>query len=334
MRAYQLAGEPVVVIGERFEVSGVAAWKTLAAPAAPSPISLPYFPDVYALAGDLAVVVANPEIWNVEAVQARFGVSHAEATRWFQKQRDHLALMGYRMLLLWKNELDGPAVAHILRYRLRVAPGSIGARECEVVVPTPEAANAFYERYHLQGRSNAKIHFGLHRANELVALMSFHDSDVCRGAPGGWLLQRFATSVVVPGAASRLLAAFRKQYRGPVVSYSDERYAPGGAVYSKLGFERVQETVKPDYRYWRDNRWFAKNTKQRKSLIAETGNPDDGSTEFEMAAKLGYLRCYDLGKVTWNLAAEPESVPLPASGAPLSSPPCASSSSSGPPCSL
>jgi len=91
---------------------------------------------------------------------------------------------------------------------------------------------------------------------------------------------------------------------GPVVSYSDERYAPSGNLYEILGFTQ-QGLNRPDYRYWRDGRWYAKNSKQKKYLHREAEEAgiafNDEHTEFELARILGYKRCYDLGKITWLL---------------------------------
>jgi hypothetical protein len=306
MRAHELTGDTMIALGKRYGISGVSAWHALRAPEPPNPLVLPYYPPVYALAGKLAVVVADPAVWDVHSIQATYRVEHAVAVKWFRRQREHLDLMGVKMLLLWAEELKSPALAHILRYRLQEGGPRIGARSCEVCQPDGAVAEDFYNRYHLQGSSNSRIHYGLRGPQgDLVAVMAFNSSETCRGAPGGWLLQRFATSTVVPGAASRLLAAFRADHPGFVVSYSDERYAPGGALYSALGFTREAQEPKPDYRYWRQGIWYAKSAKQRKDLILELGTPDAGATEFEMAAALGYKRCYDLGKVTWTLSDHP-----------------------------
>jgi hypothetical protein len=100
------------------------------------------------------------------------------------------------------------------------------------------------------------------------------------------------------------LSAFRAGAAGAVISYSDERYAPGGNLYKVLGFSEVAYH-KPDYRYWKDGRWFAKSSKQRYDLVRELSEagqaalPED--TEYTMASRLGYKRCYDAGKRTWLL---------------------------------
>jgi hypothetical protein len=322
MQAYALLGEPVVKIGKRYGISGPSTWKAMHVEEPPSPIQLPYYPEVIALAKDLAVVSVDPEVWNVDAIQKTYDCKHATATKWLLRQSTHLRYMGYRTLMLWKDEVRGTALKHILRYRLGESLVKVGARQCEVIEVPKAEADAFYETYHLQGKANAKYNYALtHPEHGVVAIMAFTHSEACRGASGGWLLQRFASSVVVPGGASRLLSAFRKEHPGFVISYSDERYAPGGAVYATLGFTRDTETPKPDYRYWRGGEWFAKSSKQRRDLISELGGQDPGSTEFEMAASLGYKRCYDLGKITWTLqdTPAPQTCPPPSRDYPIAS---------------
>jgi hypothetical protein len=192
----------------------------------------------------------------------------------------------------------------MIAHRAQAAVSICSARQAEVIKLAAAEANRFYTANHLQGRCNGKFHYALRYKDNVVAVMSFTDARACRGPVDTFLLQRFAVAGSVPGAASRLLAAFRREHPGPIVSYSDERYASGGKLYETLGFTCTR-VEKPDYRYWRDNRWYAKNQKQRKHLIAElalrgeTPTPED--TEFTMARRLGYKRCFDCGKRTWLL---------------------------------
>jgi hypothetical protein len=190
----------------------------------------------------------------------------------------------------------------MLKHRTGEAARTCAARECEVVTVSKEQAREFYNAYHLQGAPNSVwLTYGLVFEDRLVACMSFNSGNACRGDVSAHLLQRFAAAGSVPGAASKLLAAFRGDHPGPIISYSDERYAPGGGLYGVLGFKEL-ELYKPDYRYWKNGAWFAKNAKQRKHLEAELqGDVLPTDTEYTMAEKLGYLRCYDCGKKSWRL---------------------------------
>lgn len=197
--------------------------------------------------------------------------------------------------VLWVDEASSAAGDNYLRYYQHEA-SRVGARELNVSRLPKAAADAFYTRTHLQGACNAHIHYALMRGTEPYACMSFGSSSSCRSHPGLFLLQRFASWGAVPGAASRLLAAFRRDYSGPVRTFSDNRYADG-SLYQVLGFSCSRE-YPPDYRYRKDGKWVAKNRLQKSRLRQLGAAP---GTERQMAESLGYRRCYDLGKRVWDL---------------------------------
>lgn len=309
VRRYLTGAETMAELGSEFGVTKMAISKLvrsrtpgggtslhrLLSPA-PLGLALPYMPLIRGVAGHLALIVADPEEWNVHRIMERYSVPHATAVSWFCRQALHLRLLGYSHLFVWSDELASPALHDMLVHKTQGAR-KLDARACAVVEVSQADADAFYRRYHLQGSCHGRVAYGLEFDGGLVACMSFNDALVCRGGAGRHLLQRFATAAAVRGAASRLLAAFRRAYPGPVVSYSDERYAPSGRLYRRLGF-RLESSHVPGYRYWRDGRWWPKNAKQRRHLLAE--GVEEG-TEFEMAHRLGYARCYDMGKLTWIL---------------------------------
>lgn len=261
-------------------------------------LQLPYMPPITATHGSLAVVVADPREWHVNAIMERYDELHAGACKWFKHMERHLRLQGYKHLFLWSDEQGSPALANMIQHKTGAQGQRVYARKCKVTQVDRVVANKFYKQHHLQGSCTGKVTYALEHQDQLVACMTFTDSAACRGLTGHHLLQRFACSCSVPGGASRLLKAFRDDYAGPILSYSDERYAPGGQLYRTLGFQQ-HKLHSPDYRYWRKSRWYAKNQKQRRHLIAEGANP--ALTEADMAHSLGYLRCYDLGKRTWVL---------------------------------
>jgi transposase len=261
-------------------------------------------PPVVALVDKLAVVVMDPEVWDVHSVMHRLSVEHHEATKYLAHTVAQVSNLGYKSLCLWKDELTSPALENMIKHKTQQGARTCSARECDVHTVDNTAARAFYEANHLQGGCNAPVHYALFHGDVLVACMSFNRADACRGTADAHLLQRFAVSGSIPGAASKLLSAFRSDTPGAILSYSDERYAPGGGLYQALGFTQ-QEAGKPDYRYWDGTRWYAKNAKQRKHLTAELAErgeaPTTDDTEFTMAHRLGYRRCYDAGKRTWVL---------------------------------
>ena len=272
------------------------------------PISLdayPQVPDQPPVAGvlndRLVVAVADPAEWHVHAIMERYGIPHAQAARHFVSLRTAIESGGRQLLLLWSDELSRPGLGLLCRHKAGRGRRVCSARQADIVTVDRDVMRAFYDRIHLQGSCPTGETLGLEYEGRLVACMTFGRGSACRGDDSAILLQRFAADGSIPGAASRLLTAFRRQHAGrPIISYSDERYAPSGSVYGQLGFVELKR-YKPDYRYWRDGRWWPKNAKQRKHLIRELGGEDRGLTEFEMATQLGYRRCYDLGKLSWRL---------------------------------
>ena len=179
-----------------------------------------------------------------------------------------------------------------------------GARQCDITIVSHADAREFYSRFHLQGPpGRLGITIGLAYDGLLVAAMSFNSPAVCR-ASGSCMLQRFATSGSVPGAASRLLSTYRKFRRDSIVTFSDPRYTDGG-IYEKLGFAKVAEH-RDDYVYMRDGKVYRKNRCQKKHLRCECDTAGiqwlDSETERELAIKLGYSRVTVPGKVKWELA--------------------------------
>jgi hypothetical protein len=247
---------------------------------------------------NLLVFCVNQDRHHIDALVAQ-GMANRDGIRVLQ---EHQASQLKPALYLWKDELGKPGVQRMLEHRNGTDTSErIHARECAVEPVDLPTARAFYDTWHLQGAcTHLACTLALTRAGEPVAMMSFGNPKACRGLEVPWLLQRYACVGRVPGAASRLLAAFRRENRGAIVSYSDNRYSPTGGLYRILGFNLHAENI-PDYRYWRDGRWYAKNTKQRKHLIAELGGCTPEDTEYTMATRAGYKRCYDCGKKTWVL---------------------------------
>jgi len=262
-------------------------------PASGSPVTL------LTTLGDLEVFVVDQDLHDVDSLQAR-GLSHPEAVHALEQ---HRGKRPGKAMYLWRDEVGLPGVKRMLKHKAgESGEKKVFARGCDIQEIDATRAAIFYNTNHLQGAPHATGKtVGLVFEGEIIAAMSFNDPRVCRGIEAGWLLQRFACSCRVPGGASRLLSAFRKGHPGSIVSYSDTRYAVGG-LYGILGFQCLKDE-KPDYRYWRDGRWYSKGCRQRKQLIRELGGVfSPGDTEFTMARRLGYKRVYDCGKKTWLLS--------------------------------
>jgi hypothetical protein len=158
---------------------------------------------------------------------------------------------------------------------------------------------------------------GLRHGGDLVAVMTFASAGDRRGASSGnedgVSLTRYATSVSIPGGASRLLSHWRKANPDqPLFSYSDPRVFSGG-MYAALGFV-VTKLLAPDYRVMLHGVLRHKSACQRKALerirlslgrddVAPFDAATDPRTEWQMEDALGIARIWTPGLVRWHLPA-------------------------------
>jgi len=96
------------------------------------------------------------------------------------------------------------------------------ARKCKTKEIDVTTKNEFLNLAHLQKKDSSKYKYGLFFEDELVAVMTFRENPKY-----GFELLRFAclkgTSIV--GGFSKLLAAFRREHAGGIVSYADLAYS-------------------------------------------------------------------------------------------------------------
>lgn len=104
---------------------------------------------------------------------------------------------------------------------------------------------------------------------------------------------------MLPGVASRLLAAFvREHVPEEIVSYADARWSDGG-LYGRLGFER-EALTEPGYSYWRPNTTERQaRFKFRKDRLVAIGHGADRS-EAEIMRGLGWFRISDCGSYRYR----------------------------------
>jgi hypothetical protein len=184
----------------------------------------------------------------------------------------------------------------------------IYARKCIVKIVEKEFANNYLEQYHLQGKCNFKVAYGLFINEECVLMTCFSSITSERGSLANdkifELVRVASANKTVIGGVSKLLKYFIGIHAPEsIVSYSDNRYSDGG-LYEKLGFTLVRN-VKPSYYYinrhsvsfHRYHKSSFQKTKQEKKF--ENYNPN--LTEYENARNNGYYRLWDCGKKKWVL---------------------------------
>jgi very-short-patch-repair endonuclease len=205
---------------------------------------------------------------------------------------------GIKLLHFYDDEINRKfdIIMSIIDQKLGVTKRSIFGRKCDVRRISSMLANDFLEVSHLQGKTNAAHHVGLFYLDELVSVMSFRKPFLNRSAE--WEIARFASkpSVSVVGGGSKLLAHFREEFPGSIMSYSDERYTTG-RVYEKMGFT-LKNVTEPGYSY--SGHGVRKHRLQlTKKKLVEEYNGDPDLTEEELATERGWYRIYDCGQKVW-----------------------------------
>jgi hypothetical protein len=103
----------------------------------------------------------------------------------------------------------------------------------------------FFNKFHLDGHTNAKYAYGLFLGEELVSCMSLRTNHQSEAE-----IARFANNFKyrVVGAGGRLVSALKREIgEKPLTTFSNNRLSTGG-IYKKLGFSLVSEN-QPSYYY-------------------------------------------------------------------------------------
>jgi len=201
----------------------------------------------------------------------------------------------------WLNKKD------IVKARLKQILGCfngqrVHARKCIIKEINNNTKNDFLEKYHIQGKDNAKIKLGAFYNGEIVAVMTFSHGNISKGSKyikDVWELNRFCTKFDyhIPGIASKLLTFFKRNYDWQLIfSYADRRWSNGN-VYEKLGFE-LDSYTQPNY-------WYVKNNIRihRFSLRKSVDNPNN-LPEKIIREQQGYLKIWDCGNFKYILINE------------------------------
>lgn len=171
------------------------------------------------------------------------------------------------------------------------------ARNCEIKEIDSSVSNEFLEKYHIQGKDNAKIRIGLFHKNELVAVMTFGKPRFNKEYQ--YELIRYATNRHVIGGAGKVLNYFEKNYKPEsLITYADRCWSKGN-MYEKLGFIKKGIT-QPNYVYIKNDMVLNRYQCQKHKLIdilKDKFNPD--MTEMENMSNNGWNQIYDCGNLIY-----------------------------------
>lgn len=270
------------------------------------------------VAGDLAIEV-NGLYWHSETT-GKPRTYHADKVR-------AAAECGYQLIHVWEDQLrhNPEIIVRLIAYKLYALDKYVDAcavygitdvspvevyhgrtLRCDVV--NNAAAEKFLRNNHIQGYAVATHHYGLFAGEELVALLSVvapgRDGRMHR-REGQWEIRRFATSGVVRGGFSKLLAYAERDLvsegLASWVTFSAHDVSQG-ELYAACGFVRDAE-LEPDYWYTGgivSGMRVNKQSFQKKRFRDDARLVFDESWTEKQAAKANKLyRIYDAGKTRW-----------------------------------
>ena len=178
---------------------------------------------------------------------------------------------------------------------------TVFARKCSIRELSSKDCKQFLLENHIQGPVNAKVNLGLFYDNDLVSLMTFGKTRFSKKYE--WEMLRFCNKLGyhVPGAASKLLKHFEKEYQPKsLVSYADRRWSQG-KLYEALGFT-LDHISPPNYWYFKANTVILESRikYQKHNLSKLLSNFDPMKTEIENMIENGYHRIFDCGNLVFK----------------------------------
>lgn len=217
-----------------------------------------------------------------------------------KEKLDLLRDLGYRLIVVWEDDWKyrRNAIENILKNAVSSMP-RVGARKCSLSTVSKTEADAFYNQWHIQGKTQYSFTQGLYLEGELVMCMSFRSRG---GATGEWELVRMASSTPVMGGASKLftsaLPLLRQRGGKRVISFSDDSLFTGES-YEAMGFA-FNGKLKPDYQYVFEKNPNIRHHKFKFRKQRFQTNPElffeEGRTERQLALMNGLVRVWDYGK--------------------------------------
>ena len=201
---------------------------------------------------------------------------------------------GINLLQIWEDswDTDRDKVQRHINHVLGMSVlKSLHARDSRVAILTSSEAREFLDQYHLQGFVSSSVYLGLTIGDSLVAVAAFKKDKT------NYILSRYATSQIVRGGHSKLIAFFERNYiYEQLVTFADLTCSQGN-LYRTTGWME-DGVLPPDYSYIVDGgrvhkfNYRIKRFKEDPTLIYV-----EGLSETELAKLNGILRVWDAGKI-------------------------------------
>ena len=206
-----------------------------------------------------------------------------------------------QLITFWEDQIkkNPEKIKSILLSKLGIYNNRIYARQCIIKEISTKECNEFLDKYHLQGKTNSSIRFGLYYNGELVSVMTFGKGRKCLNSNVEYELYRYCCKegVQVIGGASKLFKHFLKEYNPKRIESFSSNDISNGNLYIQLGFNKVSTSVG----YWYVDKYMNRYHRYKftKHILVNEGY-DKNKTELEIMNERGFLKIYDSGQTKWE----------------------------------
>lgn len=221
---------------------------------------------------------------------------HKRITKNYHKEKmDRCSAKGIQLLTIFEDEWNfkKDIIKRKLLYLINKSVNNVFARKTSVVKLNIQQKRNFFEANHIQGNGPGSIVYGLVSGIEIIAAMAF-----IKNKNGVYILNRYATSCVVPGGFTKLLTHFERNHKwDELVTFADRRWSEG-SLYEQCGFVKDKQ-LPPDYTYVVNGKRIHKFNFRHKSLKTKLSNYDNTLSERINCFNHGLYRVWDCGKIRY-----------------------------------
>jgi hypothetical protein len=224
---------------------------------------------------------------------------HDRITRSYHKQKYQLCKkQGIRLITIFEDEwLHHPDIVKSkLKRLLKINDqNTVYARNTKVIQLSSTQYKPFLNEFHIQGNKDGSVVYGLTTADQIVAVVVFKQLK-----PNTWSIERYATSINVPGGFTKLLSYFQKHHTwNQIITFADLRWSEGD-LYKLAGFT-IETIIPPDYSYINQTTTTRhhKFGYRHKFLSTKLAKYDKNVSEAENMKNNNIYRIWDCGKIKY-----------------------------------
>lgn len=248
----------------------------------------PYELDIYIPSHNIAIEYCGL-YWHSE--------QQGKDRHYHKRKTDMCAALGIQLLTIFEDEWIEHQTQVTRKIQYLVGSSSekrVFARMTNTTQVDKKTKKCFFNENHIQGDGHSSINVGLLSGKDLVACMGFISNKQ------GYYLSRYATSGIIVGGFSKLMAYFIKNNNdGDITTFADRRWSTG-ALYEDNGWV-LDSVLQPDYSYSPDG--YTRKHKfnyRRKNLPMLLGDFNPLMSERQNCDANGVLRVWDCGKYKYK----------------------------------